>query len=177
MFRAVLDEIYLPAQIVLEIVLAHVKLENEGLSGLAGNERWIQPLDRRDQGIVTIIQAAVGIDSGSDGYEARIERHAFCGFCSDCKADAEHVQSEVQVLPEGAFFDRFAQQKPIKACGAPTPPARQRPPEYGVHPHVLGNSQPEILPLPLYPDVVEAPLDDLVGNAQALLLEYLVQSG
>jgi hypothetical protein len=27
----------------------------------------------------------------------------------------------------------------------------------------------------LYPDIVEAPLNDLVGNAEAMLLEYLVQ--
>jgi len=42
---------------------------------------------------------------------------------------------------------------------------------------MFGNSQPEVLPLALYPDVVEAPLDDLVGNAEAVLPEYLVQSG
>jgi len=56
-------------------------------------------------------------------------------------------------------------------------PARQRATEYGVHPHMFGDAQPEVLPLTLYPDVVEATLDDLVGNAESLLLEYLVQSG
>ncbi len=180
-FRAVLNEVYLPVQVMFEIILADVEFENQGLSGPARHERRIQPLDGGDQRIATIIQAAVGIDSGGDGHEAGVQRCALSGFRSNCqpgqprRAIGHGLDCAIQ--DARAFFDRFAQQKPIETCGFPAPPAGQRPPEYGVHPHILGNSQPEILPLPLYPDVVEAPLDDLVGNAEALLLEYLVQSG
>ena len=180
-FRAVLDEVYLPVQIAFEILLAYVELENEGLSGPARNERRIQPLDGGDQGIVTIIQATVGIDSGSDGHEAGIQRYALSGFRPNCQpghpggAIGHGLNFAIQDVR--AFLDRFTQQKPIEARRSAAPPAGQRAPEYGVHPHVFGNSQPEVLPLALYPDVVEAPLDDLVGNGEALLLEYLVQSG
>ena len=59
LLRAVLDEVYLPVHISLEIVLAHIELEDEGLSGLAWHERRIQPLDRSDQGIATIIEPTV----------------------------------------------------------------------------------------------------------------------
>jgi hypothetical protein len=39
----------------------------------------------------------------------------------------------------------------------------------------LGNSKPEVFPLALYPDVVNAPLDDFLRNDQTVLLEYFVQ--
>src|ERR1035438_10454630 len=91
-FRAVLDEVYIPVQIVFEIILAYVELENEGLSGPARNERRIQPLDGGDQGIVTIIQAAVGIDSGSDGHKAGIQRYALSGFCSNGQPDRKSTR-------------------------------------------------------------------------------------
>src|ERR1019366_8678072 len=126
-FRAVLDEVYLPVQIVFEIILAYVELENKGLSGPARNKCRIQPLDGGDQGIVTIVQAAVGIDSGSDGHEAGIERYALAGFRSNSqpgqpgRAIGHGLNFAGQDVR--AFFDRFTQQKPIEACGSPAPPA------------------------------------------------------
>jgi hypothetical protein len=41
--------------------------------------------------------------------------------------------------------------------------------------HVFGNPQPEVLPLALYPDVVDAPLNDLFRNRETVLAKYLIQ--
>jgi hypothetical protein len=70
--RPVLDKVDLSVDIALEVVLADVELEYQGPSGFAGNKRRVQPPNRSDQGIVTIIKSTTGINSGSDGYEVGI---------------------------------------------------------------------------------------------------------
>ena len=73
-----------------------------------------------------------------------------------------------------AVLARRAEEKPIESRRPAAPSAGQRSPEDRIHPHVIGNSKPKILPLPLYPDVVDAPLDDLLGDHEAVVVEYLV---
>jgi hypothetical protein len=74
-----------------------------------------------------------------------------------------------------AFLDRLTQQKRIESRHRATPSAGQRAPEYRVHVHVFGNPEPEVLPLALYPYVVDAPLNDLFRNDETVLAEYLIQ--
>ena len=40
---------------------------------------------------------------------------------------------------------------------------------------MLGNSQPKVLPLPVNPHVVDVPLNDFIGNDEALRAKYLIQ--
>ena len=125
--RGVLDEVYLSVHMALEIVLAHVELEDEGLSGLARNERRIQSLDRGDQGIVTIIEATVRIDSRGDGHEAGIERDPLSGLCSHRQAG--HPRRvignglNIAIQDARAFLDRLTEQKGIEPCGSAAPSA------------------------------------------------------
>jgi hypothetical protein len=41
--------------------------------------------------------------------------------------------------------------------------------------HVFGNPEPEVLPLALYPDVVDAPLNDLFRDHETVLAKGLIQ--
>src|SRR5208282_4526871 len=126
-FRAVLDEVYLPIHVAFEKLLTHLELEDEGLSGLAGNERRIQPLDGGDEPIGTIFEATVRIDSGRDTHEAGIERNLLSGWRPH--RELGHPRRTVgnrldfAILDARAFFHRFTKQKPIEPRRSASPPA------------------------------------------------------
>ncbi len=123
----VLDEVDLAVHLARQIVLAHLQLEDEGLAGLAGNEPRIQTLKRGDQGIVTVVEATVCIDSDSDGHEAGLQQDPLSGFRAHRQAghpgrgiiNALHFA----IQDARAFFDRLTQQKGIEPSGSAAPPA------------------------------------------------------
>ena len=126
-FRAVLDEVDLPIHVAFEKVLTHVELEDEGPSGLTGNERRIQPLDGDDEPIGTIRRAVVRIDSGCDTHEAGIERDILSGwrpyreFGHPRRIVGNRLDFTIQ--DARAFLNRFTEQKPIEPRRLASPSA------------------------------------------------------
>src|ERR1017187_7243864 len=126
-FRAVLDEVDLPIHVAFQKLLTHVELEDEGLSGLAGNERRIQLLDGGEEPIGAIIEATVCIDSGCDTHEAGIELDPLSGWRP--QRELGHPRGAVgnrldfAILDARAFLNRFTEQKPIESRRSAGPPA------------------------------------------------------
>ncbi len=89
----------------------------------AGFNRWT----RGDQGIVTIVEATVRIDSGGDGHEAGLERDPLSGLRSHRQAG--HPRRGIgngldfAIQDARAFLDRLTQQKPIEPRGSAAPSA------------------------------------------------------
>ena len=127
-FRARLDEVDLPVHIALEIILTHVEFEDEGLSGLAGNEGGIHTLDRGDEPILLMIGATVSVDSGGDTDEGGLERGRLSRGRLRRRRGLPRCtvgnRLNVTILDARAFLHRLAEQKPVKSRWPAQSPAR-----------------------------------------------------